>query len=144
TFTATTPGFDPVNSGSPTPLAVTPAPDAGGTPATAMTITADHLYSGTISSSSDLANDKVAGPAAGSTVAVYLDHLTPDADLVMYGSSAAVPTLRDAPLGKHPLGKHPVGDDAGCLPEGYVIQPQTLQDVPVSGDAGLAVRSFST
>jgi CSLREA domain-containing protein len=78
----------------------------------------------------------------GSLITVYLSHFAADDDLVAYGS---VPTnLASAPIPAKPIPAKSVGDQEGCLPPGYVLQPQTLETVPSVVNSQFAVRGFST
>ena len=82
------------------------------------------------------------GLEVGSLVSLYLSHMQSDDDLVLYGS---VPTnLASAPIPAKPIPAKSVGDQEGCLPTGYVLEPQTLDTVPSLGDVTFAVRGFST
>ena len=82
------------------------------------------------------------GVAEESLITVYLSHFTADDDLVAYGS---VPqNLASAPIPAKPIPAKSVGDQEGCLPPGYVLQPQTLENVPSAVNASFAVRGFST
>jgi hypothetical protein len=93
--------------------------------------------------------DNTSSIEPGSVVRVSVSHLPADFDLVLYGR-AQLSNLRSAPIGHSPIGHSPIGhsplgDDANCLPDGGVVQPQTLQDVPIlPEDSGQAVRSYST
>ncbi len=123
-------------------LTVIDGTESGNTVASATPILPNVIYTGRIGDASDLDYYTIHTGDPRSVVAIYLSHLPVDEDLVMYGPSS--PTLRSASLDLHPLGKNPLDDSGSCLPEDYVVQPQTLEDVPVVSDPSLAVRSFST
>ena len=125
------------------PLTVVDGSEAGNAVGSATSIVPDTLYTGTIGGSTDVDYFTMPLPSPAASVAVYLTHLPEDLDTVMYGPTSSSPVLRSADLNLHPLGKNPIDDSGSCLPADYVVQPQTLEDVPVVENT-LAVRSFST
>ncbi len=126
------------------PLTLTPANEPNDSVATAMPVTPDTLYTGGFSTPSDVDYFEVpVGPGdIGSLVTVYLSHMTTDDDLVLYGSAAD--DLSSKPIPSKPIPSKSVGDQEGCLPTGYVLQPQTLDNVPQVSTSSVAVRGFST
>jgi uncharacterized repeat protein (TIGR01451 family) len=107
-------------------------------------ITPGSLVPATMAISGDVDYYKVdtTGLTVGSLVTLYLSHMQADDDLVLYGS---VPqNLSSAPIPAKPIPAKSVGDQEGCLPSGYVLEPQTLDTVPALSSGSFAVRGFST
>jgi hypothetical protein len=133
------------------PLTTTENFESNDTPQTAQAVVGGNFYTDTISSSSDIDYFKlpVAMKDVGTMVRISLSHLPGvDYDVVLYGAAAAA-TLRGAPITHGPITHGPithgpVGDDGQCLPPGVVLDPQTLQDVPVLNSATYSVRGYST
>ena len=70
-----------------------------------------------------------------------LSSVNSDNDLVLYGQAPINLSARDASSN---LSARGIGDREGCLPQGFALETETLDNVPALGDPTFAVRSFST
>jgi len=108
---------------------------------TAAPIGADVLYTGFISSKSDVDVWKFTAPPAGSQVTVYASHLPADFDFGIFGprlaDSRSAPLnsspLNSSPLNSSPLNSSPLEDQgAYSAPGGANVAPDSLQDSPLN------------
>ncbi len=108
---------------------------------TAVPIDDDVLYTGFISSKSDVDVWRFTAPTAGSEMTIFASHLPADFDFAVFGprlpDSRSAPLnsspLNSSPLNSSPLNSSPLEDQGGySAPGGADIAPDTIQDSPLN------------
>jgi uncharacterized repeat protein (TIGR01451 family)/CSLREA domain-containing protein len=104
----------------------------------------DSLVLGQFDGNSDVNYYKIPVTTADvdALVIASMSSVNNDNDLVMYGNTPQNLSA-GAPVGD--IAARGIGDREGCLPQGFALETETLDNVPLlPASAGYAVRSFST
>ena len=118
--------------------------DPGNSTTDTRSLATDKLVHGWVANSGDVDYYSFPAPAPGTRIAITLSHLPADYDLHVFspGEDIESSTVRSGPMGSGPMGSGPMGsgpvpDSTGDGLDPLLVEPDTVQDLPMgSGPMG--------